>query len=201
MNEARRRTSYAPLWILVAVTFLPVIAAWLYYTFYDYMPHLKTSNYGQLVSPVRPVQSFDLVSLDGQPYSANALQGKWTLLTVGASDCAEQCQKNIYVMRQVRLATDRERGRIQRLFILDDRRQLDEFLTRLDGYEGMAVATGSRRALDNFYAILDTGSGQVMDRIFIIDPLGNYMMEYPVGMDPELILKDLKRLLEVSKIG
>jgi cytochrome oxidase Cu insertion factor (SCO1/SenC/PrrC family) len=201
MNEARRKSKYAPLWILIAVTFLPVLVAWLYYLFYDQLPHIGTSNNGQLVSPVRPVASFDLVSLDGQSYRAGALQGKWTLLTVGSSACAEQCQKNMYIMRQVRLATDRDRSRIQRLFILDDRRQLDQFLARLAGYEGMAVATGDRRALDDFYAILDTGDGLVMDRIFIIDPLGNYMMEYPVGMDPELILEDLKRLLEVSKIG
>jgi cytochrome oxidase Cu insertion factor (SCO1/SenC/PrrC family) len=201
MNEQRRKSSYAPLWILIAVTFLPVIGAWMYYLFYDQLPHFGTSNNGQLVSPVRAVASFDLVSLDGQPYRAEALRGKWTLLTVGSSSCTEQCQKNMYIMRQVRLATDRDRTRIQRLFILDDRRQLDEFLARLDGYEGMAVATGDRRVLDDFYAILDTGDGLVMDRIFLIDPLGNYMMEFPVGMDPELILEDLKRLLEVSKIG
>lgn len=200
MDEAKRKKSYTPLWILIAVTGLPVVGAWLYYAFYDYLPHGGANN-GDLISPVRQIRQFDLYSLDGRPYHADALRGKWTLVTVGHSSCEAQCEKNIYLLRQIRLATDKNRERVQRLFILDDRDNLDEFLPKLDGYDGMAVATGDRQALDAFYAILDDGRGQVLDRIYIIDPLGNYMMSYPQGMDPELILKDLKRLLEVSKIG
>lgn len=200
MNETTRKNSYMPLWILIAVSALPIAGAWLYYMFYDYLPHGGANN-GDLISPVRQVERFDLESLDGQPYSAQALRGKWTLVTVGQSSCGEACQKNIYLIRQIRLATDKNRERVQRLFILDDRDQLEAFLPKLDGYEGMAVATGDRESLDAFYAVLDDGRGQVLDRIYIIDPLGNYMMSYPQGMDPELILKDLKRLLEVSKIG
>lgn len=200
MNEAVRKPSYMPLWILIAVTGLPVVMAWLYYAFYDYLPH-GGSNHGNLISPVRQIETFDLVSLTGQPYNAGALRGKWTLLSVGASECGEQCEKNMYLLRQIRLATDKNRERIQRMFILDDVRHLNEYLPKLAGFEGMAVATGDRNTLDAFYAVLDDGKGQVLDRIYIIDPLGNYMMSYPIGMDPELILKDLKRLLEVSKIG
>jgi cytochrome oxidase Cu insertion factor (SCO1/SenC/PrrC family) len=200
MNEAVRKPSYLPLWILIAVTGLPVAMAWLYYAFYDYLPH-GGANHGNLISPVRQIERFDLVSLSGQPYNAGALRGKWTLLTVGSSACDEPCEKNMYLIRQIRLATDKNRERVQRMFILDDDRHLEEFLSKLAGYEGMAVATGDRNTLDAFYALLDDGKGQVLDRIYIIDPLGNYMMSYPTGMNPELVLKDLKRLLEVSKIG
>jgi len=201
MTEAtQRKTNYMPLWILIVVTALPIAGAWLYYAFYDYLPHGGGNN-GDLITPVRPIGQFDLKSLDGRPYDARIFQGKWTLVTVGASACGEACRNNMYLIRQIRLATDKDRERVQRLFILDDTDRLEDFLPRLVDYEGMAVATGDRQSLDAFYAILDDGRGQVLDRIYIVDPLGNYMMSYPQGMDPELILKDLKRLLEVSKIG
>ncbi|HBE92336.1 MAG TPA: hypothetical protein DDW55_07340 [Gammaproteobacteria bacterium] len=201
MSETPQKKSYATLWVLIAVTMLPIAGAWFYYAFYDYLPHFESSNNGDLVTPGRPIEQFSLDSLDGQSYTANAFRGKWTLLTAGSSICLEQCEKNIYTIRQVRLATDRDRERVQRLFILDDRKQLTDFLNKLEGYEGMAVATGNRQSLNEFYAILDDDKGQVLDRIYIVDPLGNYMMSYPVGIDPELILEDLKRLLKVSKIG
>lgn len=201
MNEVEQKRSYTPLWILIAITLLPVAGAWIYYAFYDYIPHGQGSNNGDLIMPARNINEFRLESLDGQPYSADALRGKWTLLTVGGSACMEQCEKNIYSIRQIRLATDRDRKRVQRLFILDDRTQMENFLSKLEGYEGMAVASGHRQSLSDFYAILDDGKGQVLDRIYIVDPLGNYMMSYPAGIAPELILKDLKRLLKVSKIG
>lgn len=37
--------------------------------------------------------------------------------------------------------------------------------------------------------------------IWIVDPLGNLVFRFPVGIDPNLILKDLKRLLKLSKVG
>ncbi len=42
---------------------------------------------------------------------------------------------------------------------------------------------------------------QVSNKIFLVDPLGNLFMYYPNTVDPMHILKDLKRVLEVSQIG
>ena len=36
---------------------------------------------------------------------------------------------------------------------------------------------------------------------FLVDPLGNIMMAYEAGSDPNGLKKDLKRLLKVSKLG
>ena len=35
----------------------------------------------------------------------------------------------------------------------------------------------------------------------LIDPLGNLMMVVPLDLDPRLLLKDLKKLLKLSRIG
>jgi len=49
------------------------------------------------------------------------------------------------------------------------------------------------------------GAGQIrvedMKRVYMIDPLGNYMMFYEDGFDSLGIMEDLKFLLKASQIG
>ena len=37
--------------------------------------------------------------------------------------------------------------------------------------------------------------------IWVIDPLGNVVLKFEPGINPTLILQDLKKLLKVSKVG
>lgn len=39
------------------------------------------------------------------------------------------------------------------------------------------------------------------DAIWLVDPLGNIVLRYPLSMQPEDLLKDLKKLLKLSGIG
>ena len=41
----------------------------------------------------------------------------------------------------------------------------------------------------------------VSHKIYLIDPIGNLFMYYPDDTNPMNVLKDLKRVLEVSQIG
>jgi cytochrome oxidase Cu insertion factor (SCO1/SenC/PrrC family) len=48
---------------------------------------------------------------------------------------------------------------------------------------------------------MQDASGNAFRKIMLIDPMGNFMMEYDSQPDPELVLKDVKRLLTISRIG
>ena len=39
------------------------------------------------------------------------------------------------------------------------------------------------------------------DDAFLVDPLGNVMMLIPGTLDPSDLLKDLKKLMKLSKVG
>jgi hypothetical protein len=43
--------------------------------------------------------------------------------------------------------------------------------------------------------------GAIGDWVYLLDPLGNLLMRYPVTVNPRGILKDLRRLLRLSEIG
>ena len=46
-----------------------------------------------------------------------------------------------------------------------------------------------------------TRTGNAVDHIFLVDPLGNLMMRFPREPDPSRVRKDLERLLRYSRGG
>ncbi len=202
MNEKVKKNSYKPLWILLALSAFPYLAGTLYYQFKDDLPQTKMSNYGTLVEPAREIRDVQLHLSDGSEKPFTDYQKKWLMVYVLDDECSEDCLKNIYYMRQVRKAMAQERFRINRLMILDNQNIDKEQLEKIkNSYPGMDIATVSTETKPHFYSTIQQGSGSVFKKIMLIDPFGNYMMEYTQEPDPEKVLKDVKRLLSISRIG
>lgn len=202
MTEQVKKTSYMPLWILIALCGFPYIGGTLYYQYREQLPQTDTVNYGSLISPVKEVNNMSFSMLDGSEKSITDYRKKWLMVYVLDKDCAEDCQKNLYFMRQIRKAMAEDRFRINRLLVLDSKELLtDDLQSYLQDYQGMDVATIDNVSKTNFYSTLQGVSGNTFRKIVLIDPMGNLMMEYGPQPDPELVLKDIKRLLTISRIG
>ncbi len=202
MTEQVKKTSYMPLWILIALCGFPYIGGTLYYQYQDRLPQAGTTNYGELISPVKELKNINLTMLDGSEKPVTDYRKKWLMVYVLDVDCGEDCQKNLYFMRQIRRAMAEDRYRINRLLVLDKQELFTTDLQAfLKDYEGMDVATVNNESKTDFYSILQDASGKTFRKIMLIDPMGNFMMEYDSQPDPELVLKDVKRLLTISRIG
>jgi cytochrome oxidase Cu insertion factor (SCO1/SenC/PrrC family) len=128
-------------------------------------------------------------------------RGKWLLVSIGSSQCADACQKNLYKLRQVKKAIGQEHKRINKYFFLTDKKALDSFSELLIDYSGMEVIQPSGDNYMEFLSIFSVDGHKIEDGIYIVDPLVNYMMMYSKDEEPMKILKDMERLLKVSKIG
>lgn len=202
MNEQVKKTNYMPLWILIALCAFPYIAGTLYYQYQDKLPPPKTSNYGTLINPVKELRDVQLSMLDGSVKPITEYRKKWLMMYILDGDCNEDCAKNLYFMRQIRKAMAKDRFRINRLLVLDNEAQLDNALKKvLAEYPDLDVATVHNEFKSHFYSTMEGVSGNIFGKIMIIDPMGNFMMEYPHNPDPERVLKDIKRLLSISRIG
>ncbi len=198
MNEqSPARRSYLPLWILIAVFVIPYVLAAVFYTSEDARRLGQATNYGELISPAIPVAKMEFDTLDNKRLSLETFRGKWILLTVGSSLCEEQCQKNMYYIRQARKAMAADRTRVERLFVLTDMQHVESFRHGLQEYSGMYVMSGPEAANRAFMDELSPTGEDVRDRIYIIDPLGNAIMMYPAGSNPDGVVHDLRRLLKV----
>jgi len=139
-------------------------------------------NYGELIQP-RP--------LSGPPL--DALRGKWILVSFDAAACDAHCERKLYLMRQIRAAQGKDAARVERVWALTDTaRPRAELLEAIEGTH--VVALKEAPALQGF-------SADAVDRIYVVDPLGNLMMSFPRDPDPSKMLKDLQRLLRLSQIG
>ena len=188
INRTRSRVQL----ILLAVLFFApfVIAYSAHWLFPNWAPQ-KRVNYGQLITPVRPVPALALRDAQGQLLSSNVLRGKWTLVQLAADDCGEACQRELVLTRQAWATFGANRDRVQRLLIAADGVDVAALKTRLGAeqpdLQWLRDATGPQTAAA-FFA--ETAPHAVM----LVDPLGNWLMMYPHAADEEAVKRDFKGL-------
>ncbi len=197
LPSARHRRK---LLLLMAVFLAPPVAAWITFHFFAHDLAVGTVNIGQLVTPARPLERFHAVDIDqGRPVDARLFHGRWTYL-VFADDCGEECRRQLFLTRQVRASVNKDMPRVQRVLLLGEsatapagQRVEHPDLRRLR----MDAAERARLA-----PLLELdGHGLDGHSLYLFDPLGNYMMRYDLSMPPAGMLKDLRKLLKLSRIG
>lgn len=172
----------------------PVIAS--YFTYYVIRPEGRRS-YGELIDPQRPLPAIEARTLEGRSQPLASLKDQWLLVTVAGAACEAACQQNLYLQRQLRESLGREKDRVDRVWLVSDEAPVaDSLRPALEG------ATVLRVPAAQLQAWLAPAAGQALtDHLFVVDPLGHWMMRFPAGMDVAgagKAKKDLERLLRAS---
>ncbi len=182
------------LYFVIAICAAPVLAS--YYAYYFVRPEAR-SNYGELIDPQRPMPALHLKTLDGQPFDNASLRGKWVLLMVADGSCDASCTDRLYHMRQVRLTTGKDRDRVERVWLVPDASPLPARVVR--EYDGTRMLRADAAEVAAWLAVAPSTARE--DRLYVMDPLGNLMMRFPVDADPSRTKRDLAKLLRASRIG
>lgn len=188
--------------ILALLFALPAALAFILYTS-GWRPAV-TANHGELVQPARPIGDVTLDTLDGKRLTFSKPDKKWALVYFGSAHCLARCEQDLYKMRQVHLAQGKEADRIERVFVVTDATALDLLRYTLKDHPGMIVLVGPPAAVRQIagqFGVPAGGALDGLDRIYLVDPLGNFMMHYPPDADASGMRKDLARLLKVSQVG
>lgn len=180
---------------LFAVFFLPIVVALALNLELPHWLPFGQSNHGQLVTPAERIETATLTATDGSPVVDTLLEGRWTLLYVAQSACLEACDRAVYRMRQSRYAMGKDMDRVQRLVIASAAAAKDA-ADKLLAFDPTLTVVA---AAPVWFESLRPGSREA--EIFIVDPQGYLVMWYRPDDDPSGLIKDLKRLLKVSKIG
>ena len=196
--RAEKRRNITPLLLMVAVFAAPVIAAWFFFLNPEYLPSGRT-NKGELIHPVVTLPpELGLFTPEGAALDRKALEGKWTLVFLAGGTCGDACLDRLIAIRQIRLAVGEGQLSVARLLILTDPTANDLATELAADFDGMQVAltdaAGGVRLLD----LLGQGS-VALDRVYILDPMGNLMMRYASDAPAQDTLEDLERLLKASK--
>ncbi len=181
--------------LVLAVCAAPVIASYL--TYFVIRPGTRT-NYGNLIVPTRSLpENLALTRLDGTAVPARSLLGQWLLVTVGPSTCDTACDKRLFAQRQFREMLGRERDRLDKVWLITDTAPLAPALAAaIAAQPGVTALRVDPAALALWLAPAD---GQALpDHLYIVDPMGEWMMRLPPQPDPGKTKRDLERLLRAS---
>ncbi|WP_295540263.1 hypothetical protein [uncultured Pseudacidovorax sp.] len=192
-GRRRKRGRWQMLLVLLCCA-APVIAS--YFTYYVVRPQSR-SVYGQLIDPQRPLPPVDGRTLAGEAVPLPQLKGQWLLVAVAGGGCNELCERQLYLQRQLRETLGREKDRVDRVWLVADDAPVPQ---RLSGsLEGATVLRVPAGALAQW---LQPEPGAALgEHLYVVDPMGNWMMRFPARMDLKGAAKakrDLDRLLRAS---
>ena len=184
-------------WKMIAVLLVcaaPVLLS--YFTYYVIRPEGRRI-YGELIDPQRPLPSMRTEALDGKPGELRALKDQWLLISVGGGSCAQDCQQRLYYQRQLREALGKEKDRLDWVWLVNDTTVVNSRLL-----PALTSSKVLRVPADALAQWLQPEVGQRLeDHLYLVDPLGNWMMRFPATMDAAGAAKakrDLDRLLRAS---
>lgn len=190
--------------LVMAFFFAPIVAAIVVYNFMPAGGPGHTTNYGDFVSPARPLTDVMLQSESGKPYKFSDMRKTWIMVYIGAADCDQTCADTLYKMRQSRLAQRGEHLRIKRLYISTNGKAKTSLKNVLKEHPGLEVVSGSPADITTVlkqFRIENKAAVESAERLYLVDPLGNLMMSYDKGFDAKGLIKDLTTLLKISRIG
>ncbi len=197
-DSRRTRTGRLKMLGVLVVCAMPVIAS--YFTYYVIRPDGRR-NYGELIEPQRPLPALAATTIDGKPVPLPSLRGQWLLVSVAQGACDAACERNLYLQRQLREGLGKEKDRLDWVWLVTDGTAVRESLRPALGQATVLRLGGAQLAQ---WLAPDSGS-QLADHLYLIDPMGNWMMRFPAvstqGLDPasaKKIKRDLERVLRAS---
>lgn len=195
--EAQRRTARGRLKMLLVLLACaaPVLAS--YFSFYVLRPEGR-SNYATLIEPSRALPAgLPLTDLDGRVVSAASLRGQWLLVVVGRGACDRECEQRLFMQRQLREMSGRERERIDKLWLVTDDAPIAPTLrAALAAAPATQILRVPAPALQQW---LTPAPGESLDsHLYLVDPMGQWMMRAPPHAEPAKFKRDLDKLLRAS---
>jgi len=195
-QAAQRRTRGGRLKMLLVLLACaaPVLVS--YFMYYVVRPDGRT-NYSSLIQPTRSLPAMTMTRLDGSVVTPARLRGQWLVVAVGPAACDTACEQRLFTQRQLREMLGRERDRVDKIWLLTDDRALAPSLREaMAAQPAMQVLRAPR---EQVAAWLQPEAGRALEEhLYVVDPMGEWMMRLPVNAEPARAKSDLSRLLRAS---
>jgi hypothetical protein len=192
-DSRRTKLGRVKMLAVLAVCAAPVVASYL--TYYVIRPEGRR-NYGELVEQ-RPLPALAATALDGTSVPLRSLRDQWLLVSVSGGECTAPCERHLYLQRQLRESLGKDRDRVDWVWLVTDGQPVREALR-----PALAQATVLRVDPAQLAQWLAPAPGQsVADHLYLVDPMGNWMMRFPAELELATAPKarrDLERLLRAS---
>jgi len=158
----------------------------------------------------RDISAFELVDHRGEPFTNSSLQGVWSFLFFGYTQCPDVCPTTLSVLNSVAQRLGSDARDVRFIFIsVDPERDTPELLARFVSYfNGDFIGvTGKPEAIDRLtrqlgvlymrVASQDNPGSYLMDHtagVFLVDPGGKYHAVFTPPLTADKIVADFTRI-------
>jgi hypothetical protein len=193
-DASRTRAGRVRLLLVLLVCAAPVLLSYL--TYYVIRPQ-GTSSFGQLIDPQRDLPAITATDLQAQRVDLRSLRGQWLFVVVAGGACGLDCESLLYVQRQLHKSLGKEQDKVERVWLVPDAAPVAPQLVQ--ALQGATVLRVDAQALSQW---LSPAEGrQLSDHLYLVDPMGRWMMRFPPHPDAAAaskIKRDLERLLRAA---
>jgi hypothetical protein len=190
-DAALTRSGRLKMLIVLIVCAAPVIAS--YFMYYVVRPEARR-NYGELIEPAKPMPALNAVDATGQTVPLSVLKDQWLFVSVGDTACDAVCERHLYLQRQLREGLGKDKDRLDWVWLRTGDGALSDTLRK-------ATATATVLHVDEsaLGTWLQPAAGhRLSEHLYVVDPMGRWMMRFPADADPTRMRRDLERLLRAS---
>ena len=194
-DASRTRAGRIRMLLVMAVCAAPIIFSYL--TYYVIRPQ-SASSFGQLIEPQRDIPAITATDLKGQTIDLQSLRGQWLFVMVAGGACDSECERMLYVQRQLHKSLGREKDRVDRVWLVSDKAAVSDALVQ--ALQGATVLRADGEALNKWF--YPAAGLELKDHFYLVDPMGRWMMRFPSRQEgaeaPVKIKRDLERLLRAA---
>ncbi len=194
-DASRTRAGRIRMLLVMAVCAAPIVFSYL--TYYVIRPQ-STSSFGELIEPQRDIPAITATDLKGKAVDLQSLRGQWLFVMVGSGACDSECERMLYVQRQLHKSLGREKDRIDRVWLVSDKAPVSDALVQ--ALQGATVLRADGEAVAKW--LYPAAGLELNNHFFLVDPMGRWMMRFPSRQEgaeaPVKIKRDLERLLRAA---
>jgi len=202
VSNAQRDANRRRLLFIFGLFFVPLAVAAIWYALVPAGWHSGSmTNSGQLLEPIYTVQPFEQSTLEGKPFSGKDLEKMWTIVHLVDGECDEVCSRMLYNTRQIRIGQGKNMNRVQRVTVIGSGGETASNTKMWQSHPDMTFIRAAAGGLGEQIKRETEKDHFPLNSFFLIDPLGNVMMQFSPDLPPKKVAKDLKKLLKLSHIG
>lgn len=195
LSQRRTASGRLKMLLVLGVCAAPVLAS--YFTYFVIRPEGRT-NYSEFVTPPREIPAaLPLSDLAGQAVSAAGLHGQWLVIVTAGGACDARCESHLVLQRQLVETLGKEKGRVDKVWLItDDATPTPALLKAIGGAQPATVLRVPATELSKW--LNPAQDRQLDEHLYLVDPMGQWMMRTPPDPDPSKLKRDLERLLRAS---
>lgn len=189
---------------LVLMALVLFFAAPLMLVMYMYQTnwHPAGESKGQLINPAVAIQvpsNFQNIKTAYPSDIPGTLwHEKWSMVLI-TDQCDQACETRLYEVRQIHASLEKNMNRVQRILLTH---QQDVAALKIK-YPDLIILNQAKDDVDTLVSQFKNGEQNVFDEhsVYLVDPLGNWMMKYDSKIAAKDIRKEVEHLLRYSWAG